>query len=353
MALAFYRFQRVPMTDKIFFLQNLYIMTKAGVPLDKALAAIAEQSQNNKLRAILAELQQKISQGQNLSDGLKSHQDEFGELFINMIMAGEASGTLEQVLGKLYLQIKKEHQLNLRIRNALTYPAIILTVMLIICTFIVVVILPEITKIFLGYNVRLPLITQLLITLSDFISHNGWLVLIIIIVLIFLLIQSLRTKLGKTIYDWLALKLPVVSGIVKEVNMARICRSLSSLISTDIPIVNNLNITSRLTGNLIYRQALQDTAEQVKKGQKIHQIWRSKMPLFPPIAIQMMAIGEETGMMDAIASNLADFYEEEVFQTMDNLPSIIEPILILIMGLGVALIALAVLLPMYALIQSF
>lgn len=349
----YYRLKKIPATDKIFFLQNLHIMTRAGVPLDKALAAIAEQTDNKKLALVIFSIREKISQGKSFSESLRPYVKDFGELFVNMVMAGETSGTLDQVINKLFLQTKKNHLMNLRIRNALTYPAIILTAMILIATFIVTVIFPTLTKVFANSDVALPPITLLLINISNFIGDHGWLTLLIIIVLILFLTQLLKTVPGKHVFDRLMLKLPVIGHIIKQINLARIARSISSLISTDIPIVENLLITSRLITNSVYRQALIETAEEVKKGQKIHQAWQERRQVFTPVAIQLMAIGEETGAMDSVTSDLADFYEEEVFQTMDNLPTIIEPILILIMGLGVATIALAVILPIYALTQSY
>lgn len=350
---CYYRFKKIPATDKIFFLQNLHIMTRAGVPLDKALGAISEQTSNKKLAAAIFSMREKISQGKSFSEALQPFSRDFGELFINMVMAGEASGTLDQVIDKLFLSTKKDHLLNLRVRNALTYPAIILAAMILIAAFIVTVIFPTLTKVFASSDVALPPLTLLLIKLSEFIKYHGWLALLIIVICLLFIFQLLKTAPGKNIFDRLLLKTPILGPIIKQINLARISRSISSLISTDIPIVDNLLITSRLIANSVYRQALIETAEAVKQGQKIHQAWQERKYAFTPVAIQLMAIGEETGAMDNVTGDLADFYEEEVFQTMDNLPTIIEPILILIMGLGVAAIALAVILPIYALTQSY
>lgn len=345
--------QKVPATAKIFFLQNLSVMVKTGVPLIGAVKTLKEQTKNRKLRLILTDLEEKIRQGKNFGECLEPYQKDFGELFINMIKAGEASGNLEEILNRLYLQTKKDHALKMKVRNAMTYPTIIVIAMLGIGGFVVFFVLPNITKLFIDLNVELPLATKILIAVSNFAQANGILTAVSLLIIIAVFTKVIRTKKGKYLFDALILKLPIIASIIKKINLARTARGLSSLIKTDIAITETLGITSRMLGNYHYRQALSTASEQVKKGEKLEIIFKNYPKIFPPVITQMIAVGEETGTLDEVLENLANFYEEEVFQTMDTLPTIIEPILMLLIGFGVAGIALAVLMPMYSLTEHF
>ncbi len=346
------KYQKVPATAKIFLLQNISVMLKAGISLSEALKSLADQTKNRKLRDILLDVADKIKQGKSFGESMVPYQKDFGELFINMIKAGEASGRLEDVLMELYIQNKKDHTLVTKIRNALTYPAIIVVAMAVIGSIMVVFVLPTMTKMFKDMDVKLPLTTQLLIFLSDFIQKNGIYLLVGIIVIAIILIRGLKSKSGKHFSDSLMLKIPVLSNIVKQVNLARASRSLSALIQTDIAIVETLTITSKVLGNSVYKAAFLDAAEKVKKGQKLASIFKEYPNIFPSSVIQMISVGEETGALDSILKNLADFYEEEVTETMNNLPTIIEPVLMLLIGSAVGLIAVSIMLPMYSLTQN-
>ncbi|MEK7653305.1 MAG: type II secretion system F family protein [Patescibacteria group bacterium] len=349
----FINLQRVSATAKIFLLQNLSIMVKTGVPLAESIKTLAEQTKNKKLKMILRDLYEKIKQGKTLSEGLSPYEKDFGELFINMIKAGEASGNLEGVLNKLYQEIKKDHSLTLKVRNALTYPVIIIIAMIGISAFMLIFVLPNITNLFKDFDIELPLTTRIMIGVSDFIQQNGLLVATVLIILFAVLFKTIRTKKGKRALDAIILKLPIISPIIKKINLARISRSLSSLIKTDIAIAESMTITAHIVGNSLYREAMLQAVDQVKKGVKIETVFRNYPRIFPPVIIQMIAVGEETGALDEVLDNLADFYEEEVFQTMDSLPSIIEPILMILIGVAVAVIALAIMMPIYSLTEAF
>ena len=333
-------------------LQNLSVMIKAGVPLADALSTLAEQTKNKKIKNILSDVQKKIKEGKNFSESLEPYQENFGELFINMIRAGETSGQLDTVIKELYQQTKKDHQLMTKVRNALTYPVIIIVAMFGIGTFMMVFVLPNITNLFTELNIQLPLPTLILITISNFIQANGLWVAIALVLILVIFIRTIRTQKGKYAFDTILLKIPVVSGIIKKINLARLARSLSSLIKTDITIIETLQITSRILGNSLYKKALLESAEQVKKGNKMADVFKNYPNIFPPNIIQMVSVGEETGSLDEVLENLASFYEEEVYSTMDNLPVIIEPVLMILIGVAVAGIALAIMMPMYNLTEA-
>lgn len=346
------KMSRIPVSSKIFFLQNLSVMIKAGIPLAESIKTLEAQTKNKKLKIILTDISSKIEGGATLAEGLELYINDFGELFVNMIKAGETSGRLEEVLHELYIQTKKDHELLVKVRNALTYPTIIIIAMLGIGIFVLFFVLPNITSLFSELEVELPLPTKILIAIGKFTEKNGLFLIITLAVFLLVFIKLLRTEKGKKLSDLIFLKTPILSSIIKKINLARMSRGLSSLIKTDIPIVDTLRITSQILGNYYYRQALAEASEKIKEGEKLEIIFRDYPEIFPPIIIQMIAVGETTGALDEILENLAKFYEEDVFQTMNSLPSIIEPILMLLIGVCVAGVALAVLMPIFSLTQS-
>ncbi len=343
----------VPTSEKIFFTQNLMVMVKAGISMSQALHTLAKQTTNKKMQKILLEVQAKVEKGKSLAESLQPYVKIFGELYINMLKTGEAAGQLEQVLKQLTLQMKKDHHLVAKVRGALVYPAIVVTAMIIIMIIMFVFVIPQITAIFKEVDAELPLATKILITVSDFILNNGLLVGLAFIILIFSFIKFVRSQKGRIVWHKFILKIPIISPILKKVSLARFSRTTSSLLKTDIPITENFFITAKVLGNSSYKQLLNQAAEELKKGVSIHSTLEKRPDLFPPIVIQMIAVGEETGSLDNILEQLAVFYEEEVDQTMNNLTATLEPILMLLLGLGVGSIAVAVIMPMYSLTQQF
>ena len=209
-------FQKISATNKIFLLQNLSVMVKAGVPLADSLSTLAEQTKNKKLKTMLFDVQKKIKEGKNFSESLEPYQERLGELFINMIKAGEASGQLDQVIKELHLQTVKDHQLVMKVRNAMTFPTIIVIAMFGIGTFMIVFVLPNITNLFQELDVELPLATRILIAISDFIQNNGLAVLIAVLTTVTVFIRAISTKRGKLIFDTVLLRLPIVAGLANN-----------------------------------------------------------------------------------------------------------------------------------------
>lgn len=345
-------FKKISSTNKIFLLQNLSVMIKAGVPLADALSTLAEQIKNKKLKTILFDIQKKIKEGKNFSESLAPYQENFGELFVNMIRAGETSGQLDNVIKELHQTTTKDHQLMMKVRNALTYPVIIIIAMFGIGTFMMIFVLPNITNLFTELDVQLPLPTKILIGVSNFTQAHGLWIIAFLVIMIVIFSRAIKTSGGKYFFDTILLKLPIVAGIIKKINLARTSRSLSSLIKTDITIVETLQITSRVLGNSHYKKALLESAEQVKKGNKMADVFKNYPHIFPPNIILMVSVGEETGSLEEVLENLAAFYEEEVYNTMENLPVIIEPVLMIMIGIAVAGIALAIMMPMYNLTEN-
>lgn len=339
--------------DKIFFMQNLQVMIRSGLALDKSLKTLAEQTRNLRFKQVLNDLAKSTEMGIAFHESMTKYTNIFGSLTINMIKAGEISGKLEDVLNQIYLQIKKSHELKSKIKAAMIYPIIVIIAMIGIAIAMFIFVIPKIITIFDKIQAELPLATKILIKISNFSADNGVFVIIAIFAFVALIILSYRNSKIKIIYHKVFLKLPIYGSIVKKINLAKFSRTMSSLIKTDIPIVKTLSITSEVVGNKIYQKALKESAISLKSGASLTDILKKYPDLFPPIIIQMTAAGEETGSLDKILEELACFYEDDIDQIMKTLPSIIEPVLILILGVGVAAMAVAIIMPMYSLTEQF
>lgn len=342
----------ISLKEKLFFVQHLGLMLKSGISLARALKTLADQSENKHFKQVLLDVASRVEKGSSFAEALESYRKVFGDLFLSMIDAGELSGKLEEVLKQLFIQMKKEHQLISKVKGALTYPAVILFAMLGIGTFMLVVVVPKITAMFDEMDAQLPLATKILIGVSDAIVNNGIMVLIGVIIFTIVCVKILRTYRGKYIFQAILLKSPIFGTIIKKINLARFSRNISSLLKTDIMIVKTFQITANVLGNLHYKKALDDMAQMIKQGGKLNETVKAYPHLFTPVVVQMIAIGEETGELDNILMELAEFYEEEVDLIMENLPTIIEPLLILALGLGVGGVAIAIVMPMFAITSA-
>ncbi|MBI4414661.1 MAG: type II secretion system F family protein [Candidatus Kerfeldbacteria bacterium] len=342
-------FGRISLMERTVFTQNLYVMTRGGIPLAQALATLRIQTKNKRFKTILGVLQQQIERGQSFSKALSLFPRYFSEVYVSMIAAGESSGKLESVLQELAVQLKKQRVLIGKIRGALFYPAIVLIAMVAMGIVMFVFVIPKITDIYKETGAVLPLPTRMLIGISTFVLGNGILVLLALLVLGVALGRYLRTTSGKKLSHGLLLRLPVFGTIIKKINLARFARTLHSLLQTDIPIVQSFQIIERTLGNIHYRMAMSEASQLLKKGISVVEALQKRPALFPPMVAQMLAVGEQSGTLDELANEIANFYEEDVDETMTNFSSIIEPVLLLLLGIGVAGMALAILLPMYSL----
>lgn len=344
-------FSKVPAVQKMFFTQNLQVMVRTGFSLANALRTVALQTQNKKFQKIIQDLQHDVESGISFSNALSKHKKVFSELFINMVAAGEISGKLDETLKYLTVQMKKDHELISKVKSAMMYPAIVVIAMVGIGIAMMIFVIPKMLVIFEEMQANLPLPTKILLGTSNFLTHNGFLTAIVLIIFVVILSRVTRTKGGKATYHKILLKLPLISGIIKKINLARFTRTLSSLLKTDIPIVQSFQIISRTLGNVHYKQAMLETADKVKRGMSIVKSLEERPNLFPPVVTQMIAVGEESGTLDSITDEIAIFYEADVDQTMSNLAVIIEPILMLVLGGAVAVMALAIIMPMYSLVE--
>lgn len=342
----------VKLTDKLFFTQNLSLMSRSGIPLSQALESLVKQTENKKFKAILSDLVLHIQKGEPFSEQLKAYPKVFSEIFVNMVHAGEESGKLEEILKTLTNQLRNEHELRSKVKGAVAYPTVVLIAMLGITTGLVVFIVPKLAAMFEGAGIKLPLPTRILLGLSAFAGHYSYILLAIIIFVVIVFIKFKKTHTGKLIFHLAILKAPVVGTLAKKINIARFSRSLASLLKTDIPIVKSFDIASKTLNNIYYQEALVKIGEQLKSGTSIGENLSIYSHLFPPTITQMVSVGEETGKLDEILEQIALFYEEDLDSTLKNLPALLEPILILLLGATVGGVAIAIMMPIFSLSQT-
>ncbi len=348
------RFMRVKLPQKIFFTENLRVMVKAGLSLTEALKTLALQTEQKGFKAVILELHADVEKGTSLSQSLAKHERLFEPIFVNMIAAGEVSGTLEKTLEQLTTQMRKDYDLISKVKSAMTYPLVVLSATVLIGIGMMVFVVPQILSIFeeIGTD-ELPVPTKILIFVSDSLKAYWPFIIVGVGGLIAAFIWAIGTPPGKAVWHKILLKMPIIGPIIMKINLARFTRTLSSLLRTDIPIVQGLTITSDIVRNVYYHDACLAMAEAVKKGEQISQVLERSPKLFPPLVVQMTAVGERAGTVDEMLQEIAEFYEKQVEQIMGSLSSIIEPILIIFLGGAVGGIALAIITPIYSLTTKF
>ena len=327
-------------------------MVKSGVPLNSALKSLSIQTDNLKFKKVLEEIGLRVQKGEALSSALTQSSKIFSDIFINMIAAGEESGKLDEVLDTLSHQMHKEHDLKSKVKGALAYPIVVLSAMLLITGGLIVFVIPKFATMFAESGLRLPLPTRILMAISTFSAHYFYIIIILFIALLIFFIKFKHTILGKKILHKILLHLPILAKLAMKVNLSKITRSLSSLLKTDIPVVKAFLITKGVVYNIYYQQALIEVAETLKTGASIHQCLEKYNNLFPRTIIQIVEVGEETGTLDKILAELAEFYEEDLDNNLKNLPSLLEPILILLLGITVGGVALSIMMPIFSLTQG-
>lgn len=342
----------IPLTEKLFFIEHLKVLIKAGLSIADALKTLTEQTGNKEFKKILLEIRNGIEKGDTLAKNLAKFPRVFPKIFVSMTGAGEISGTLEENLNQLAIQMKKEHALRIRIRSALTYPVVVIIATIGIVTVLLTYVVPRIVSIFEEMEADLPLATQILIAVDNFILEHYIITIIIIASLAIGFVFGIRTPIGKNALHQVFLNAPILGPIVKKVNLARFARTLSSLLKTGIPVVQSFETTADVLMNVHYKKIVVEAAEKLKKGSLISESLEENKKLFPPVVTQMINTGEKSGNLDELLEELAVFYEEQVDETVKGLSSTIEPLLILFLGIVVGGIALAIIAPMYSLSEQ-
>ena len=346
------KFITISLTDKLMFARNLSVMISSGLPLSRAIKNISLQTKKKTFAKTLNEIYDNIQAGNSFADSLAKYPGVFSDLFVNMIRVGETSGNLEEVLNILATQLEKEHELLSKVRGAMTYPAVILVAMIGIAILMLTYILPKLTSVFSDMDVALPASTMFIISISNVLKNHGILVAVFFIGLIVFLRFFLMTKIGKKTLAFLLINTPLVRVMVIKVNCSRFARIYSSLLRSGVSSVESLRILSQTLTNFYYQNAMKDGMAKIQKGITLSVIIGKYPKIFPILVSQMIQVGEETGKTETVLLKLAEFYEEEVSQLSKNMSSIIEPILMIIIGSAVGFFAVSMLQPMYSIMEN-
>lgn len=346
------RFKTVPLKDKMVFARNLSIMVASGLTVSRAVNNLAIQAQNKVFNKVLLDVYEELQAGKSLSEGLAKYPNIFDDLFVNMVKVGETAGNLDEVLKIVAVQLEKEHDLRGKVKGAMIYPAVILTVMVIIGIVMLTYVLPKLLGVFKDMDAELPIMTQMIVNLSDMLRNNGLVLAIGFAGVVVFMQWFLRQEIGKKTFSFVSINIPVFSPIVKQVNCARFARIYSSLLKSGVGSVEALKIISRTLTNYYYQKVLLDSIEDIQKGVSLSKVLADNQNIFPILVSQIVQVGEETGKTETVLLQVAEFYEEEVDQVTKNMSAIIEPILMVVIGCAVGFFAVAMLQPMYSLMDN-
>lgn len=333
--------------DLVVFTRQLSTMVSAGVPLTRALSTLQAQTESKYFRRAISSISKEVESGIPLADAFAKFPRIFSNVYINMVRAGEAGGILDEILKRLATQVEQEASMKKKIKSAMAYPLVILTITIIAFFGIMLFIIPKLSKIMKdlgGEHATLPIYTRAMLSVSDFVQHNILFIIIVTAASLFLTRRYIKTKKGRYQFDKLLLRLPVLKLVIVKVAIARFARTFASLMAAGVGVLDALEVTGAAIGNKVIEAELKEAAKGVKNGKQLSEML-SDSPNFPPIVSQMLAVGEETGQIDTILVKVADFYEEEVSAVIDGLSALIEPLMIIVLGALVGLIAASVMGP--------
>ena len=342
----------VSLLEKLTFIKNLAVTLKAGLPIAKALAVLSRQTTNQYLSEVIGQIGRSVETGKSLSESMGVFPKVFSPIVVNMVRVGESSGDLDKNLDYLAKQISRDYNLIRKTKGALMYPAVVLAALVIIGYLMFTFVLPKLTATFKEFNVQLPVLTKVIIKTVDIFSNYSFLILAAAVGLFALFWSWHKTAGGKAVMHRAALVFPVFGKITKKINLARFTIIFGGLLRSGMPIVEALRTTGETMSNVHYRKAILEASDQVKIGVDLVSSLEKNPELFTPMVTQMIQVGEESGTIELILEEVANFYETEVDDTVKNIASIIEPVLVIIIGGVVGLLAVGLILPIYSITQG-
>jgi type IV pilus assembly protein PilC len=337
--------------EVVIFTRQFATMINSGLPLVQSLTILAEQTENKFFRKIIQQVLQDIQAGQTLADSMRKHPKVFTELYVNMVAAGEAGGILDTILLRLATFLEKNDALVRKIKGAMTYPAVMLFVVIACTTVLLWKVVPVFAQMFEGAGLALPMPTRVVLALSNFLQSYIWLVILAFIAFIVGIRQYYKTNQGQLQLDKLILHLPVLGNLARKSAVSRFTRTLGTLVSSGVSILDGLQITARTAGNRVVHDAVMKSRASIAQGATISEPLKES-GVFPPMVVQMINVGEQTGGLDEMLSKIADFYDDEVDAAVSALTSILEPIMIVVMGIVIGGIVVAMYLPMFDMINA-
>ena len=342
----------IRLIDKITFIKNLAVMVKSGLPVSKSLKILSQQTTNKKFAVIVGDVSRAVESGSALAEALAKYPNVFSNIFVSMVKVGEVSGNLEQNLHYLSEQLQRDYDLISKAKGAMTYPIVVMIALVLVTFAMFTFVLPKMTATFKEFDVELPIMTKIVIGLVDIFAAYGLLMFPAFIGLIVGFFYWKKTANGKAIVHRVVLYIPVFGKIVKQINLARFLGVFSSLMKSGMSIVDSLAVSTDVVGNVYYKKVIAEGSAKVKVGSPLTAAFKKRPDLFDPLIIQMMEVGEESGTTDVVLGEIASFYEGQVDQTMKNLSSILEPILMLVIGTVVGVLAVALISPIYTITQN-
>jgi type IV pilus assembly protein PilC len=340
---------KVPPQLVAIFTRQFSVMIDAGLPLVQCLEILGSQQENKAMKRALIQIRQDVESGSNLADSMRKHPKIFNDLYTNMVAAGEAGGILDTILQRLAQYIEKAVKLNSQVKSAMIYPVAVISIAVIVVAVILWKVIPVFAALFKGLGAELPMPTIIVIAMSNFIADYWWLIGLTVGGTIYALRRYHETYKGKRVLDGILLKTPVLGMLLRKIAVARFCRTLSTLTASGVPILDGLQITARTAGNSIIEDAIMATRKSVEEGKTISEPL-GDTDVFPPMVVQMIAVGEQTGALDTMLSKIADFYEDEVDAAVAGLMKLLEPVLIAFLGVAIGGIVIAMYMPMFTLI---
>ncbi|MEK6713945.1 MAG: type II secretion system F family protein [Nitrospirota bacterium] len=332
--------------DIAVFTRQFATMIDAGLPLVQCLDILSKQADNKTFASAINEIRQDVEAGSTYADALKKHPAVFGDLYVNMVAAGELGGILDTILNRLSKYIEKNIRLKRQVKAALFYPATIVAVAFIVIVVLLVYVIPIFAKMFTDFGGTLPAPTRMVIGASDFMRSNILIIIGIIVAAIFGARKYYKTQNGRLVVDNIILKMPVFGMLARKISVANFTRTLGTLISSGVPILDGLEIVAKTSGNKVVENAIYATRQSISEGKTLSEPLETTK-VFPPMVVQMIAVGETTGALDAMLSKIADFYDEEVDSTVGILTSLLEPILMIFLGIVIGFIVVAMYLPIF------
>lgn len=344
-------FVRVPVLERLLFARYFALMLRAGLDVKRALGALQQQTRSKPLRTALESVYRGVERGATLADSMMEYPQAFSALFISFVRVGETTGRLQESLEILALQLQKEYDLRRAVRGGMLYPAVILTALVAVGFAMMVFVIPKLTEVFKGFNVQLPLSTRVLIATSGFFAHYWYLILLGTAIAVFGFWSLLRIKTFKDSLLHGLLYTPIIGPIIQQINLARFARSLASLLESGVSFIQSLDILGNNTPHPSYANIFMAAKEHVKQGKILSDFLKDFPRLFPPLVTNIIRVGEETGELSEVLKEVASFYESEVDQTMKNITSIMEPVLMVVIGLAVGALAISIISPIYGLVN--
>lgn len=336
--------------DKATFFRLMSIMINAGIPLIKSLDTVSEQTTNVKMRNAIFEIARSVEKGGSFSDALENYTNIFSDSHVGMIRSGEASGQLNQTLKQLAIEVEKNASIVRKVKGAMMYPMFIMIVMLAVISGMMIFVVPKIAEIFLQSGKELPMLTRVVIGMSDFMQARWPLVFGGIVGVVLAVIGARRTEQGKYATDWILIKIPIFGELLKKSILARFSRSLSNLLSSGIPIIQGLKINAKGLGNAVYQKRVEMACEDISRGIPLGESLRDS-PEFPNMMVQMISVGEQTAQLDNIATKVAEYYEDEVDTVVNSLSKVLEPLILVVIGVTVGGIIGAIMMPIIQMTQ--